>query len=339
VLSWWEARWDGRRLGERNLVLHEFAHQVEQYLAPADRGPPWSDAAWLRRWEEVTAAESDRLAEDADYDRPTLLDPYGATNEREFFAVATETFFLQPQALRREHPDLYEMLSGWYAQDPATRWRFENVPSSEAAEAEREYEEHVLAECSAALRHKPDNAEVYRVRADTYLALGDLDRALADCDAVVRLAPDDPEAYCQRAGVYGIREQYDHAVADYTRAIDLAPDYAAAYGQRGALHALTGDLDQALADLKQAIRLDPRDDLAYLERARVYLQRRKLDKALRDVTKAIQLCPRTADAFVLRARIYLKTGEPKRAWEDCEQALALDPEDEEAGRLKRKLES
>ena len=52
----------------------------------------------------------------------TLLDPYGAENEAEFFAVATECFYEQPRELKQEHPDLYAILRDFYRVDPA-QWR------------------------------------------------------------------------------------------------------------------------------------------------------------------------------------------------------------------------
>lgn len=48
----------------------------------------------------------------------TLIDPYGATNPAEFFAVATETFFEKPRQLAKKRPDLYASLRGYYGVDP-----------------------------------------------------------------------------------------------------------------------------------------------------------------------------------------------------------------------------
>ncbi len=53
--------------------------------------------------------------------RPTLLDPYGTVSEAEFFAVVTECFFDQPIEMRQQHPELYELLMGFYRQDTAGR--------------------------------------------------------------------------------------------------------------------------------------------------------------------------------------------------------------------------
>ncbi len=66
-------------------------------------------------------AEYERLIEDTEAGRVTLLDDYGASNEAEFFAVATECFFELPRDMQAEHPELYSLLADYYQQDPAKR--------------------------------------------------------------------------------------------------------------------------------------------------------------------------------------------------------------------------
>ena len=46
------------------------------------------------------------------------MDPYAATNPAEFFAVASETFFVQPQPLAAAYPDVYRLLVAYYRQEP-----------------------------------------------------------------------------------------------------------------------------------------------------------------------------------------------------------------------------
>jgi Mlc titration factor MtfA (ptsG expression regulator) len=62
----------------------------------------------------------ERLVEDDRRRRETFLDPYGAENPAEFFAILTETFFEIPHDLALEHPELYELLQGAYGLDPRT---------------------------------------------------------------------------------------------------------------------------------------------------------------------------------------------------------------------------
>jgi len=264
VLSWWRALWDGRRAGTHNLILHEFAHQLTRHGVP-----PIEDSALERRWRTVFEKEYQRLVEADYYGRPTLLDSYGATNRAEFFAVVTECFFLQPTALRAEHPRLYSMLATWFRQDPASR----RLPSAEdRADAERasqEHEEHILAECSAAIRLRPEDAGLYLNRADQYAGCGEYEKARADLTEAIRIDPENAEAYFDRGSVWFLLGDLQRAITDFSAAIERCRSYAHTYRERGASRAEAGDLKGALADLTRAIRLDPKDDEAYYERGLV----------------------------------------------------------------------
>jgi Mlc titration factor MtfA (ptsG expression regulator) len=122
ILSWAELLDDVRHPGRgRNLVFHEFAHQLDMLDGEVDGTPPLDDNRLARRWRAVMTAEYSRLVDDAEQGLPTLLDDYGTTGPGEFFAVATECFFLRPAPLRRRHRSLYELLRDYYRQDPASR--------------------------------------------------------------------------------------------------------------------------------------------------------------------------------------------------------------------------
>lgn len=121
VISWDDAVEGARNPADgHNVVLHEFAHQLDTEDSFAD-GAPVLPPSGLRTWTSVLAMEFERLRQDAAHDRPSTLDAYGATNRAEFFAVATETFFEKPVELERDHPDLYRLLQQFYRQDPARR--------------------------------------------------------------------------------------------------------------------------------------------------------------------------------------------------------------------------
>jgi len=105
----------------QNVVLHEFAHQLDFLDGYADGTPPLSSREAYRKWHEVMTAEYQRLVQESEYGRARVLDAYGATNPAEFFAVATEAFFEKPLSLRQRHPALYEVLRDYYRQDPAER--------------------------------------------------------------------------------------------------------------------------------------------------------------------------------------------------------------------------
>ena len=122
VLSWDNVLSGGRSPNDgRNLVFHELAHHVDGLDGDMDGVPPLANRAEHRRWFEIAAPEFRIHVQRASRGEATLLDEYGATNEAEFFAVVTEAFFQTPVELTREHPDLYQILTALYRQDPAAR--------------------------------------------------------------------------------------------------------------------------------------------------------------------------------------------------------------------------
>jgi len=120
VLSWDSVRAGASDIDDgQNVVLHEFAHQLDQEDGIADGAPILGRRSRYVAWARILGAEFERLRFETEQGRKTLLDQYGATNPAEFFAVATECFFEQPHQLRRKHPELYEELKQFYQQDPA----------------------------------------------------------------------------------------------------------------------------------------------------------------------------------------------------------------------------
>ncbi len=109
-----------------NLVLHEFAHQLDSEFSDGEGAPRLPAKSLYATWARVLGEEYDHLHKDLDRHRKTLIDPYGATNPAEFFAVITELFFEKPTALKKKHPELYEQLKGFYLQDPLARYRTGN---------------------------------------------------------------------------------------------------------------------------------------------------------------------------------------------------------------------
>lgn len=122
ILVWDAVRRTGRHPEHgHDVVFHEFAHQLDLLDGGADGTPPLATAEERRRWAEVCSRAFLALRERRAGGERGLLDDYGATNEAEFFAVATEVFFDRPVDLRGEDPDLYGVLTAYYGQDPAAR--------------------------------------------------------------------------------------------------------------------------------------------------------------------------------------------------------------------------
>ncbi len=127
IVSWADAHEGGIHPTDgHNVVYHEFAHKLDLRDGRADGVPRLADDAQYETWARVMSSEYADLVHKAQHAEQSLLDPYGAVNAGEFFAVATECFFEKSVRMRQSHTDLYDVLRDFYRQDPAARQ--ENCP-------------------------------------------------------------------------------------------------------------------------------------------------------------------------------------------------------------------
>jgi MtfA peptidase len=126
ILAWDSAVAGASDPGDgQNVVIHEFAHQLDTAGGPADGTPGLPDATALSSWTTMLERDFERLSRDAESGTQGVLDHYGATDHAEFFAVATEAFFERPAELQQERPELYDALRRYYRQDPGAPARSE----------------------------------------------------------------------------------------------------------------------------------------------------------------------------------------------------------------------
>jgi Mlc titration factor MtfA (ptsG expression regulator) len=148
VLSWEDVESAHHRQAGRNVVIHEFAHKIDMARGSANGFPPFLEGyhqeiharKWQRAFSAAYADFSDRvdvfehqLPPDFDPDSPedaqrydafcatVPMDPYAATHPAEFFAVASEVFFVEPAPLAAAYPDVYKLLTHYYRQDPLSQ--------------------------------------------------------------------------------------------------------------------------------------------------------------------------------------------------------------------------
>lgn len=137
VILAWDAVRDGAANPHdgANVVMHEFAHQLDQDTGAANGAPYVGRGALQQDWARVMSREFGAhqadIAQRAQHAHqapraspvqaaPGLIDAYAATSPAEFFAVTTEVFFERPAALAAERPALYEQLRRCYRLDPAS---------------------------------------------------------------------------------------------------------------------------------------------------------------------------------------------------------------------------
>lgn len=105
-----------------NVVLHEFAHKLDEENYIMDGLPVLRNRSDYAEWTEVLRKEFDALQGRVERGTNTVIDSYGAVSPPEFFAVVTETFFDKPRQMKTRLPELYEQLERFYDLDPAS-WR------------------------------------------------------------------------------------------------------------------------------------------------------------------------------------------------------------------------
>ncbi|MFZ1933957.1 MAG: zinc-dependent peptidase [Thermoguttaceae bacterium] len=321
VLSWKHVLQAGRNQSNGgNVVLHEFAHHLDGLDGQVDGTPPLAGREREKTWYRVSEAEYRRLVGAARRHEVTLLNQYGATNRAEFFAVATECFFEQPRAMRRQHEELYAVLCDFYRQDPAQCWPDAEVSSArtdqQTAEEQREADSAALASTDAdevftfavtclsegryavaekaasrAIDLDPTDAEAYQYRAAARVGLGQCMAALNDCNRAIELDDDDEDVYRVRAAAYVGLQQYELAKDDLDRVLRENKHDAEAYRLRGSALLGMNQIERALSDYSTSIAVNPLSAEAYLDRGLAYRKLGRSAEADADLEKAFQLDP------------------------------------------------
>jgi len=121
LLSWADVLREAKyHKNGNNVVLHEFAHQLDQEFGSATGTPRLDNLEKTLTWQTIFRDEYKKLCQAIKNGQPTIIDSYGTQNPVEFFAVVTEAFFLKSRLMAVYHSSLYEQLKQYYQLDPAT---------------------------------------------------------------------------------------------------------------------------------------------------------------------------------------------------------------------------
>ena len=117
VITWHDAKKEAYHLRHNNVIIHEFAHEIDFMDGEIDGVPPIEKSKY-NEWTNILFEDYKKLNKVAEKNREwgryKLLGSYAATNEAEFFAVVTERFFETPKSLKKSFPELYNELKNYY---------------------------------------------------------------------------------------------------------------------------------------------------------------------------------------------------------------------------------
>jgi Mlc titration factor MtfA (ptsG expression regulator) len=119
ILSWRDVTDEARRRDGYNVVLHEFAHQLDEQTGAADGAPLLPSGGLRARWADAFGQAYERHARLLRRRREVLFDDNAAQNPAEFFATAVELFFEFPRDLAAEYPAVHAVLAEYLGLDPA----------------------------------------------------------------------------------------------------------------------------------------------------------------------------------------------------------------------------
>ncbi|HEX5711534.1 MAG TPA: M90 family metallopeptidase [Sulfuricurvum sp.] len=120
VVSWHEAKREAYHMRHNNVIIHEFAHEIDFMDGEIDGVPPIENSKY-GGWVHMLTKEFNALHKISQKNRGwgkyKLLGAYAASNEAEFFAVVTERFFESPLSLKQHFPELYNEFMNFYQID------------------------------------------------------------------------------------------------------------------------------------------------------------------------------------------------------------------------------
>jgi tetratricopeptide (TPR) repeat protein len=191
---------------------------------------------------------------------------------------------------------------------------------------ERELNETLIDELSAAIEADPNSAAAHANRGVALARQGDHAQAIADYTEALRLDPGNAALLRRRAWSNSRLKFNVGAIADYTQSLQLEPHNLEALVNRGLAYSQNGEHDMAITDYTEGLRIDPHDAAIYYNRGNAWYANGDLACAIDDYTDAIRLDPHNQWALGNRGKTYAMRGEQGKAIADFTRILQLDPE-------------
>ena len=186
-----------------------------------------------------------------------------------------------------------------------------------------------LADWNERIAADPDNAELYRGRADFHREAEQFEAAVADYAQVLELLPTDHAALLARGSLLCLLGETQLGLADFNAVLEASPNHVPTLHNRGVLLVELEAYDAAIADFSTAIEHDPWNARLWIARGRAYALRKSFAQASRDFSSAIRLDPHDDEPYGLRAACARHVGDfpesARSAIEDYSRALAIAP--------------
>jgi len=190
-----------------------------------------------------------------------------------------------------------------------------------------------------------NNASAYILRARTYAAIGQTDKAMEDFQQATTIEPNNIEVWVARGDFYYSTGQREKAEADVKQALSLAPDNTRVLKRAATLLLLSGNADknrQARDILNKTIESNPDDGELQMLKARSLLiegTAPAIENAAQVLQKLTDTQPKISEAWLLLGEIALRQGEQGKAIDIVLRGLVHKANDKALLTLKARAEA
>lgn len=180
---------------------------------------------------------------------------------------------------------------------------------------------------SQAIGLSPEDASLFRMRADVYVLHGENANARVDFSTAIRIAPDNSDYYNHRGHFLMSQRLTTEAVADFEKAIQLNPAHAAALNNRGLINLTKEDYKAAEADFSKAIDADRKFADAWNNRGFTRFKLNQFENALSDLQQALRIQETYVTAWNNSGLVYMQQNKYEEALKAFARASELEPMD------------
>ena len=172
-------------------------------------------------------------------------------------------------------------------------------------------------------------AELYRMKAQAQLALGESEQALATIDQALQLTDEVPLYWLIKVKVLIALERWEDALAVALETAKKFPEEERAYLYEGLITYHEGDKERAERAFRQVVETDPFNVEGYMHLTHLVEELRGKEAAANEMEQALDMIPQPTRALLDYAALLYKECDRTKQYEGVQQMLAELPEDAE----------
>ncbi|MFT6718930.1 MAG: tetratricopeptide (TPR) repeat protein [Sphingobacteriales bacterium] len=179
-----------------------------------------------------------------------------------------------------------------------------NTPESKPAGEKQD----PLVAINQIIRNSPNNANLYKERAELELELGMMNEALADVNRSVALDSMNANFHVGKGEVLFAMQKYERAIVSFEKARDIDPENVDAIIRLSQVQLYLRNYDKAMELANEALKVNTYEHIPYYVKAWVFLETGDTIKAVGSFRTAIEVNPEYYDGYMMLGKLYSDAG-------------------------------